>query len=190
MAGFKLTQKNAFVSRFESAGRLSIRRVFFGPWSRACQAFVNTFHVLHTLSLKPFSKRVFSASDKHSNAILPSRTPAKDAAVLDACFASKRKGFVKCAVTYAGGKKQEGLCGCCCGTTKNLKSFGARVHENTVRSGGAFNIGHSYRHADLQDIHQVTRLREFLHGACKNPGLETRKGRTIFVNSLLIRNDF
>src|SRR6267378_8003380 len=95
MAGFKLTQKHAFVEPSESAGRLSICKVFFGPWSGTRQAFVDAFHILHTLGLKPFSKCAFSAADKHPNAILPSRTPAQNAAVLDARVTCESKSFAK-----------------------------------------------------------------------------------------------
>src|SRR5258707_15060999 len=132
MAGFKLTQKNAFVDPSESVGRLSICKVFFGPWSGTRQTLVNAFHVLHTLGLEPFSKCAFSAADKHANAILPSRTPAQNAAVLDACVTSESKGFAKRAITDSGGEKQKGLCGCCGRTTKKFKSFHTRVYENTV----------------------------------------------------------
>src|SRR6266850_2320408 len=152
MAGFRLAQKNAFAEPRESAGRLSICRVFFGPWSGTCQTFVNAFHILHALGLKPFSKCAFSAADKHPNAILPSRTPAQNTAVLDARVTCESKSFAKRAITDSGREKQKGLCGCCGSTTKKLKSFHARVHENTVRGGRAFKIGHSHRHTDLQDI--------------------------------------
>src|SRR5712672_2337248 len=118
MAGFKLTQKNAFVEPRESAGRLSICMVFFGPWSGARQTFVDAFHILHALGLEPFSKCAFSAADKHANAILPSRPAAQNAAVLDACVTCESKGFAKCAITDSRREKQKGLCGYCGGTTK------------------------------------------------------------------------
>src|SRR5258707_6004260 len=111
MAGFRLTQKNAFAEPRESSGRLSICRVFFGPWSGTRQTLVDAFHVLHTLGLEPFSKCAFSAADKYANAILPSRAPAQNAAVLNACVTSESKGLAKCPITDSGGEKQKGLCG-------------------------------------------------------------------------------
>src|SRR5882724_7365161 len=102
MAGFRLTQKNAFVDPSESVGRLSIGEIFFGPWSGTRQTFVDAFHILHALGLKPFSKCAFSAADKHANAILPSRTPAQNPTIWDARVTSASKGLTKCAITDSG----------------------------------------------------------------------------------------
>jgi len=147
---FKLTQKNGLRecdSNLHAGYSISAALIFRTMESRAWPGFViNTFSCLARTSVsRPFSKRVFSASDKntHQNAI-PSKsaTPRKKGPpqYWTASSASKRKGFVKIARLKldAGGRqrKQEGalrLLRAVYGR-KNLlneKDSGVRVQEKT-----------------------------------------------------------
>jgi hypothetical protein len=120
MAGFKLTQKKELVLPREFLARLLIRRIFFRPGRSVSKGFVNASYVLHAVAFQPFLKCLRPTSDKNADAVLPSRTPAKDPAKMDTSFGGKLKSFIEGAIAHASGKKQKGFRGCLGGDTKEF----------------------------------------------------------------------
>src|SRR6266404_3040019 len=190
MAGFKLTQKKGMVLPRAFVARLLIRRIFFQPGRSVFKGFVNASYVSHAVGFQPFLKCVRPTSDKNADTVLPSRTPAKDAAKMATGFGGKLKRLVEDTIAHASGKKQKGFRGCLGGDTKEFQNVGAGVYESSVGSRRVLNISHGYRHANLQDIDTILRPRKFLHCTCQNPGLASRKLRAFLIHTGLIGDNF
>src|SRR5256885_11007400 len=133
MAGFTLTQKKATAGAWETAGELFIRGIRFRPRRGGFEAVVDAAQVLHALGFHPLLKSGGSATDEYADAIFPGGAPTENSGKTDASFKGQLEGFGKCAIAYTSGKEEKRFGGCRRGTTEKVQSFGAGVHEISVR---------------------------------------------------------